>query len=86
MKAANPGLTNRRHKLRRRFIVSAICLVLAGLFYAEENWRGKKTWETCQSALKTRGIALNWNDYIPASVPDDQNIFGVPEMVRWFSH
>jgi len=86
MNAANPALTTRRHKLRRRFIVPAICLVLIGLFYAEENWRGKRTWEICKSALKTQGIALNWTNYIPAAVPEDQNIFGVPEMVRWFSY
>lgn len=86
MKAANPGLTNRRHKLRRRLIVPAICLVLVGLFYAEENWRGKRTWEICKSALKTQGIALNWTNYLPAAIPENQNVFGVPEMVRWFSY
>jgi hypothetical protein len=29
---------------------------------------------------------LNWTNYIPATVPDDRNVFGVPEMLRWFSH
>jgi hypothetical protein len=86
MNAANPGLTNRRHKPRRWYIVSAVCLVLVGLFYAEENWRGKRTWEICKNALKTRGIPLNWTNYIPAGVREDQNIFGVPEMVTWFSY
>lgn len=85
MNVANPEVTNHRQKLRRRFVVSAICLVLVGLFYAEENWRGKRTWEICKSTLKTRGIALNWTNYIPAAIPETQNIFGVPEMARWFS-
>jgi len=86
MNAANSALTNRRRKLRGRFIVPAIGLILVALFYAEENWRGKRTWEMCKSALQTQGIALNWSNYVPAAVRDDQNIFGVPEMVRWFSH
>ncbi len=86
MNAANPGLSNRRRKLRQQYIVPAICLVLVGLFYAEENWRGKRTWEICKSAIKTQGIPLNWTNYIPAAVPEDQNIFGVPEMVTWFSY
>jgi hypothetical protein len=64
--------------------VAVVCLVLIGLFYAEENWRGKKTLELCKRALKTRGVALDWTNYIPAAVPEDQNIFGVPEMARWF--
>lgn len=79
-----PGLTSHRGKVRRRLVLSAICLVLVGLFYAEENWRGKKTWEQCKRALRTQGIALDWTNYIPAAVPENQNIFGVPEMVSWF--
>jgi hypothetical protein len=27
---------------------------------------------------------LDWTNYIPAAVPENLNIFGVPEMVRWF--
>jgi hypothetical protein len=86
MNAANPALTTRRHKLRRWFIVSAIGLVLISFFNAEETWRGKRAWEICQRDLKTQGVALIWTNYIPAAVPEDQNIFGVPEMVRWFSY
>lgn len=76
--------TSRRHKLYRWLTASAIFLVLVGLFYAEENWRGKKAWEQCKRAVRTQGIALDWTNYIPAAVPEEQNIFGVPEMVRWF--
>lgn len=78
------GLTGRRRKLRRWLIVSVVGLGLIGLFYAEENWRGQRVWEKCKRALQTQGIALNWTNYIPAAIADNQNIFGVPEMVRWF--
>jgi hypothetical protein len=79
-----PELTNRGHKFRRWLTVSAIGLGLVGLFYAEENWRGKKAWEQCKRVLRTQGIALDWTNYIPAAVPQNENVFGVPEMVRWF--
>lgn len=83
---ADPGLASQRRKLRRVLIVSSVCLVLIALFYAEEDWRGKRAWEQCKRSLQTQGIALNWTNYIPAPVPPDQNIFGVPEMARWFTY
>lgn len=77
-------LANRGSTPRRWLVLSAIFLVLIVLFYAEENWRGKTAWKTCKRALRTQGIALDWTNYIPAAVPQDQNIFGVTEMVSWF--
>ena len=81
---AESGRTSRGRKPRGWLVVSAICLVLIGLFYAEENWRGKRAWEKCKRAVRTQGIALDWTNYIPAAVPEDENIFGVPEMASWF--
>src|SRR5215469_7074401 len=81
---AKPGLTRRGSKVRCWLVLSAICF-LVGIFYAEENWRGKRAWEKCKRAVRTQGIALDWTNYIPAAVPENQNIFGVPEMVSWFS-
>src|SRR5215467_5412558 len=80
-----PGLTSRGRALHRWLTVSAIFVVLLGLFYAEENWRCKRTWEKCKRVLRTQGIALDWTNYIPAAVPENQNILGVPEMERWFN-
>ena len=82
----DPGLASRRHKLRRALITSAVCLVLIALFYAEEDWRGKRAWKQCIRSLQNQGIALAWTNYIPAPVPASQNIFGVPEMVTWFDN
>lgn len=55
-----------------------------GLFYAEEMHRGKRAWENCRRELAARGVKLNWEDYLPAPVADDENVFGVPEMQQWF--
>jgi hypothetical protein len=70
--------------MRRWLVLSAICLILLAMFYAEENWRGKRTWEKCKKALVAQGLAWDWSNYIPAAVPESQNIFGEPEMVTWF--
>ena len=86
MNAANRQLTNHPRKLGRQLMVPVICLGLIGIFYAEENWRGKRAWEQCKQALASGNIPLNWTNYMPAAIPEDQNVFGVPEMVTWFSY
>jgi hypothetical protein len=61
-----------------------VVLVLIGLFYAEEDWRGERAWKNCKRALEAQGVNLDWTNYIPAPVPEEQNVFGVPEMQKWF--
>lgn len=59
--------------------------VLASLFYAEEDWRGKRAWENCKRELETKGEVLDWNAYVPPPmVRDDQNFFKAPKMAEWF--
>jgi hypothetical protein len=57
---------------------------LIGLFYAVEDWRGERAWKNCKRALEAQGVNLDWTNYIPAPVPEEQNVFGVPEMQQWF--
>ncbi len=70
--------------LRRWFFCTAALATLIALFYAEEDWRGKRAWEQRKIEMRARGIELNWETYIPATVPDDQNIFKAPKMQEWF--
>jgi len=81
----NPPQTKGWRILRRCLVGLAVCLTLIGLFYTEENWRGQRAWDNCKRALQAQGVNLDWNSYIPAPVPDDQNVFGVPEMQQWFT-
>jgi hypothetical protein len=81
----NPPQTRPWRILRRCLTGLAVCVTLIGLFYTEENWRGKRDWDNCKRTLQAKGVDLNWADYIPAPVPDDQNVFGVPEMQKWFT-
>ena len=64
-------------------ILGGVALLVA-LFYAEEDWRGKRAWEKCKQELEAKGEVLDWNAYIPPPVPDDQNIFKAPKMAEWF--
>ncbi len=68
------------------FVLAALTVfaVLVAAFYAEENWRGKQAWEHCQHEFEAKGTSINWNDYIPPAVPDDQNFFKAPKMTAWF--
>src|ERR1019366_9158102 len=70
--------------VRRCLFVLACLATLIGLFYAVEDWRGKRAWEKCRRELEAKGEVLDWNAYIPAPVPDDQNIFKAPKMEEWF--
>jgi hypothetical protein len=86
-----PGLLRRiLHRLfswdvmRRCLFVLACLATLVGLFYAVENWRGKRAWEKCRRELEAKGEVLEWSALIPAPVPDDQNIFKAPKMTEWF--
>src|ERR1043166_6193574 len=64
--------------LRRGLIGLAVLATLAGLFYAEENFRGKRAWDNYRRELEARGEQLDWRSFIPKAVPDDQNFAMTP--------
>lgn len=70
--------------LRRWFFCAAALVTLIALFYAEENWRGKRAWEQCKRDMDAKGFEMDWNKHIPEPVPDAQNIFKAPKMQEWF--
>ncbi|MGB7746129.1 MAG: hypothetical protein WBN75_02450 [Verrucomicrobiia bacterium] len=60
----------------RRILISlAILATLIAIFYAEEDWRGKRAWENCKRELEAKGVVMDWEKLIPPPVPDDQNFF-----------
>jgi len=61
--------------LRRSLMALAVFATLIAIFYTEENWRGKRAWENCKRELEAKGAVLDWDKFIPAPVPDDQNFF-----------
>jgi hypothetical protein len=59
------------------FIGTAL-VALVALFYTVENWRGKRAWEKYKVELQAQGESLDWKDYIPPRVPDEQNFIKTP--------
>jgi hypothetical protein len=55
----------------------AIFATLVAIFYLEEDWRGKRDWLQCKAELEAKGAVLDWDKYLPPTVPDDQNFFMV---------
>jgi hypothetical protein len=72
-------------RMARRLLAGLVILAtLIAVFYAEENWRGKRAWEKCKRDLEAKGEVLDWSAYIPAPIPDEQNIMKAPNMAKWF--
>jgi hypothetical protein len=81
-----PETTETRHdqRLLRYALAFGILIALICLGYFEENWRGRHAWAKTKHQLEARGAAIDWTNYIPATVPDDENFFAAPKMQRWF--
>jgi len=56
----------------------------AGLFYAEENWRGQCAWNRYKRTLAARGEPLKRSAVVPLEVPDDQNFATTPVLAPLF--
>jgi hypothetical protein len=59
-------------------------IVLLTMFYVEEDLRGKLAWQRYHRQLQASGQALDWNKFVPAPIPDSDNIFAAPKMKDWF--
>jgi hypothetical protein len=59
-------------------------VIVVGLFYAEENWRGRRAWETYQRQLEARGELLAARAFIPESVPRSENFASTPLLAPLF--
>ena len=71
-------------RVRRTLVALVILAALGVIVYAAENRRGRRAWENCRRELEANGEVLDWNKFVPESIPDDQNIFKAPKMTEWF--
>ncbi len=70
--------------LCRSLFVVACLLTLVAFVIAEENWRGKRAWETYRRTLQERGIRLSLAEFVQPPVPDDQNFAMTSVLKRAF--
>jgi hypothetical protein len=64
--------------LRAVIFGAAVVATVVAFFYAEENWRGERAWEAHVKAMAALGERLDWESFLPAPVPDDQNFAKTP--------
>jgi|GEM_PF-2494980 len=63
--------------VRLAFGIAALA-TLTVLFFAEERWRGRRTWEAYRLAAEARGEKIWLPDYYPADVPAADNYAANP--------
>jgi len=69
----------------RRCLFLLVCLAtLLALYYAEENWRGRRAWNKYRQELEARGEQLDYSTFVPMPVPDEQNFADTPLVRSWF--
>ena len=94
LRASSPGARRRlprqpggwlRLSISRRWLLALSTLLgLVCLLFVEENWRGRRAWDTCQRELKAKGAELDWQRFVPPPVPDDQNFALTPFLAPLF--
>ncbi|MGO8839173.1 MAG: hypothetical protein ACLQAH_15815 [Limisphaerales bacterium] len=63
---------------RRTLFGFACFITLIALFYAEEDWRGKRDWEKFKHEWEARGEKFDRASVVPPPVPQDQNFALTP--------
>ena len=73
-------------RMIRRYLygLAGVALILA-LFYAEEDWRGKRDWEQYKRAAEAKGERFDFASFVPPAVPDDQNFALTPIVASTYS-
>lgn len=63
-------------------IIGVVAFV--ALFYAEENWRGKRAWKQYRESLEARGERVDLREFVPASASSEENFADTPLIQSWF--
>src|SRR5436190_1368595 len=64
--------------LAKRFLVLIILITLVALFYAVEDWRGRRAWQTFKREREAQGERFDFAGLVPPPVPPEQNMFETP--------
>jgi hypothetical protein len=64
--------------LARRFLVLGCLITLVALFYAVENWHGRRAWQSFKQQREAQGERFEMASLMPPPVPPSQNFFETP--------
>ena len=64
--------------LCRRLLVLGCLVTLVALFYAIENWRGRRAWQDYRRAGEAKGERFDLASFVPPPIPNDHNFFETP--------
>ena len=67
-----------RWLVRRSVFLLACLITLVALYYAQENWRGHRAWESFRHDAVTKNEPVEVQAIIPPPVPDEQNVAAAP--------
>lgn len=82
-----PLLSKSRWLFSWRAIRSLVMVaILISVFYAEENWRGKRAWEKYRREWEAKGEHFDREAFIPPSIPDEQNFASIPLLAAMFDY
>src|SRR6267378_4252115 len=72
-------------RVQRRMLIAAAWLAtLIALIYGEENWRGRRAWNSYRQEIESHGGQLELKAFTPKPVPEDQNFAAIPFVKSWF--
>jgi hypothetical protein len=71
----------------RQLLFGVACLItLIALFYVEEDLRGYLAWHSYKRQLEAKGEEIDFSDFVPPPVPDDQNFATTPIVSTSYSY
>ena len=70
-------LASRKFWQRSVFTVACLASITAA-FYLIEDYRGEAAWARYRDDAKARGVKLDFQDFIPPPVPDEENFAAIP--------
>ena len=69
-------LSSRKFWQRSAFALACLATLIVAA-YAIENYRGEKVWSEYRAAAQARGVKLDFKDFIPPPIPDEENFAAI---------
>lgn len=81
---SNPRSWVTWRRVRRVLVGVAALATLVALFYAVENWRGRRAWDAAVALARARGEPATLAELAPPPLPDAENFAAAPIVASLF--